>query len=511
MVEAFSLPKRHKGDNERTAASGAILRMNSLNIRSAVFITAIFSGYIAILMLIPAVVDLYAGNRDWKVFTISAVFVGGIATAGGLATQGSRPPLTTRFGFLLVNMLWVTTALAGAVPFFEASPGLSMTDAIFESVSGLTTTGSTVLAGLDDLPPGLLLWRSFLQWVGGIGVIALGLFILPFLKVGGVSYLKIESSDVGDRPISRVSSFTIALLVIYTLLTFVCAVSYAAAGMTLFDAVNHAMTTLATGGYSTHDASLGFYADKPAVLWVGTFFMFVAALPFSILIVLVVRGRLDPLRDPQIKVFAGYCISFVLVVAVYRRIAYDIPFTDALTHSAFNFVSVITTTGFASEDYSGWGTFVVSCIFVATFLGGCSGSTSGGVKAYRFFILFELMFNSLRRLVYPHSVRQVRYGDRAFDPEIQNSVAMFIAFFIVLLCLLSIMLAATGLDLITSLTGVLTALTNVGPGLGDVIGPAGNFASLSDEAKWILIAAMLLGRLEILPVLVLLSPFFWTR
>ncbi|WP_274424138.1 TrkH family potassium uptake protein [Chelativorans sp. YIM 93263] len=460
-------------------------------------------------MILPAVVDLYVGNADWLVFAISASLIGGLAIGVATATQGVRPPVSARFGFLLVNILWITTAAAGAVPLYLASFELSLTDAVFESVSALTTTGSTVISGLDSLPPGLLLWRSVLQWIGGVGVIALGLFVLPFLRVGGVSYLRIESSDIGDRPIARLSSFMATLVAAYTLLTFACAVAYKIAGMTGFDAMNHAMTTLATGGFSTHDASLGHYSETPAVLWVGTFFMFVAALPFSILILLALRGRVDPLGDPQIKVFAGYCAAFVLMVAVYWRLTADVPLGTALTHSAFNFVSIITTTGYASGDYSAWGPFVVACAFVATFLGGCSGSTSGGVKAYRFNIMFELLASGLCRLIYPSSVETVRYAHRTVDREMQRAVVLFIAVFLLLLCTFTLLLSLAQVDFVTALTGALTALTNVGPGLGEVIGPAGNFAPLSDAAKWILVAAMLLGRLEILAVLVLLSPVFW--
>lgn len=485
--------------------------LNTLHIRAVTFVAAIFSAYLALFMALPAVVDLYVGNPDWQVFTLSGLLVGGLSAGIALATFGSPPQLSARFGFLLVNVLWVTTAIAGAVPLYAASIGLSVTDAIFESVSALTTTGSTVIAGLDSLPPGLLLWRSLLQWIGGVGVIALGLFVLPFLNIGGVSYLKIESSDIGDRPFARLSTYTVALLGIYGALTLVCAVAYAAAGMTAFDAINHAMTTLSTGGFSTHDASLGFYADRPAILWVGTIFMFVGALPFSILILLAVRGRVDPLGDPQIRVFATYCAGFILAVAIYLRVTSEVGFGTALTHSAFNFISIITTTGFASGDYSAWGPFAVGCAFVATFMGGCSGSTSGGIKAYRFYILYQLLARGLNKLIYPNSVQSIRYGKRVIDGDMQRATTLFVAVFLVLLCVGTLLLTLTGLDLVSAVTGTLTALTNVGPGLGDIIGPAGNFVPLSDAAKWVLIAAMLLGRLEILAVLVLMSPAFWRR
>lgn len=484
--------------------------MTSTLLRSTAFVCALFSGYLAAFMAIPALFDVVRGSDEWQVFAASAILVGGLAAGVGLATHSpSQLPSSTRFGFLLVNAVWVTTALGGAVPFMGAPTHLSFTDAVFESVSALTTTGSTVIVGLDELPPGILFWRSFLQWIGGIGVIALGLFILPLLKVGGLTYLKIESSDTDERPLHRMATYTKALVAVYALLSLLCAILYAFAGMSVFDAINHAMTTLSTGGFSTHDSSLGFYGDRPLVLWVGTVFMFCGALPFSILILLAVRGRLEALGDPQIKVFAGYCAFFILAVAIYWTLTAGTPFLHSLTHSAFNFVSIITTTGYASGDYSLWGPFVVACAFVATFLGGCSGSTSGGIKAYRFLVMFKILTAGLRSLVYRNSVTPLRYGNRPIGADIQAAVLLFVVSFFVLWAVLILLLGATRLDFVTASTGALTALTNVGPGLGMIIGPAGNFATLPDASKWVLSLAMLLGRLEILAVLVLLSPAFW--
>lgn len=485
--------------------------MQYLAIRTAIHIASIFALYLSVAMLIPAGVDLYYNNDDWLVFAFSAFFTGGLALAVSLATQGRTPAISSRFGFLVVNLLWFTACLVGAIPLIASSVDLKLADAFFESVSAVTATGSTVIVGLDGLPPGLLLWRSILQWIGGLGVIALGLFILPFLNVGGVSYFKIESSDIEDRPFDRFSTFGVGLVSIYALLTLLCGIAYAFAGMAAFDSINHALTTLATAGFSTHDASMGYYADNWAILWIGTVFMFIGALPFSILILFVVRGRLDALGDPQIRVFAGYVLIFVLTVAIYLRISTDRTFFDALTHATFNFVSIITTTGYATEDYGLWGPFALAAAFVAMFLGGCSGSTTGGIKAYRFLILFELLVNGLRRLVYPNTVLTVRYGDRPVDDDMQRAVVLYIAAFFVIWAVIILLLAATGLDIVSAISSALTAITNVGPGLGPVVGPAGNFSSLTEPAKLIMALAMLLGRLEILAVLVIFTPVFWRR
>ncbi|WP_309084352.1 TrkH family potassium uptake protein [Chelativorans sp.] len=476
--------------------------------RSAAFVASIFSLYIAGAMLIPAAVDLYYGHSDWQVFLVCAMTTGAIALTVAAATGGRSPVRSTRLAFFVVVVLWATLGFVGALPLYMASFEVSFAGAVFESVSAITTTGSTVLVGLDNMPPGILLWRSLLNWIGGLGVVVLGLFFLPLLNVGGFSYFRIESSDIEDRPFERLASFLRALAAIYAVLTLLCATAYAVAGMSAFDAINHSMATLATGGFSTHDASFGFF-ENSAILWIGTVFMILGALPFSILILFVLRGRLDALRDPQIRLFLAYTAAIVLAVAIHRRVTADIPFGEALTSSAFNLVSIITTTGFASEDYTLWGPFAVTVVFFATFLGGCSGSTSGAIKAYRFFVLGRMLQNGLRTLIYGRSVQPLRYGNRVIDEEMQRSVVLFLAAFFLVWVAGSIALAAGGMDLVTALTASLTALTNVGPGLGPIIGPAGNFSTVGDYALWILSASMLLGRLEILAVLVLLTPTFW--
>lgn len=483
--------------------------MNRVQIRAAIHIASRFAIYLAAAMLLPAALDLYFGNPDWRVFVFSAMLVGGCASATALATRRRPPPVSPRFGFLLVNLLWLTLALAGAVPFMLSSLNLSFTDAVFESVSGITTTGSTVIAVLADAPPSILLWRSLLNFAGGLGVIAIGLFLLPFLNIGGISYLRFDSTGAGERPMERMQTFMIGLVSVYTLLVGLCALAYAAAGMSILEAVNHAMSTLATGGFSTHNDSLVRYADNWAILWTGTIFMLIGGLPFSIMILFLLRGRREALRDPQIRVYLAYIVLFVVAVAIYLRVSQNMPLGEALTQSAFNMVSIISTTGLASSDYTLWGPFAITAIFLAMFMGGCSGSTTGGIKAYRLLILFELIVAGIHKLVYPSSVYPIRYGDRTIDPEMQRSVVLFIASFFVLWGLLTVALAATGLELVTALTGALSSLTNIGPGLGATIGPMETFATLPNAAKWICAIGMLLGRLEILAVLVVLTPAFW--
>jgi trk system potassium uptake protein len=482
--------------------------LNANLLRSAIHIAAICGLYLATVMFIPAMVDLYFGHPDWRIFAMCGFMTFGFSLATAMATRGNSTPFNKRFGFLLVNILWATFSLTGAIPLYFSAAKLTFAQALFESVSAITTTGSTVIVGLDNMPPGLLLWRSLLQWLGGVGIVALGLFVLPYLRVGGMSFFKMESSDTNDKPFARIASFTRAFVGVYVGITIVCAITYDVLGMGHFDALNHAMSTVATGGFSTHDASLGFFRN-PALLWASTFFMMVCSLPFSILILFIVRGRLDSLRDPQILVFLGYVSAFAVAVAIYHHFQSDVPFSRSLTHSFFNFASIFSTTGYASEDYSLWGPFAIMAAFIATFVGGCSGSTAGGIKAYRFTILFNLLRTGLKKLLYPNAIYSVRYGRNIVEADTQRAVFLFFFLYMLLWAFGSLVLGAMGFDLVTSVSAVITALSNVGPGLGDIVGPAGNFSTFADPPLYLLTLMMLLGRLEILSVLVLLMPMFW--
>ncbi|TCT35191.1 TrkH family potassium uptake protein [Martelella mediterranea] len=482
--------------------------MNATLLRSAFYIAAICGLYLAAAMFVPAMADLYYANRDWQVFAICGFMVGGISAVTAVAMRGNPPPFSRRLGFFLVNLLWVTFALVGSIPLYLAGPDLSFAQSLFESVSAITTTGSTVLTGLDHMAPGLLLWRSLLQWMGGIGIVALGLFILPFLRIGGMAFFKMESSDTSDKPFARMASFTRAFLAIYVGITIVCAISYDVAGMSHFDAVNHALTTVATGGFSTHDASFGYF-DNPELLWIAAFFMTVCSLPFSILILFIVRGRLDTLRDPQIMLFLMYLLIAAFLLALYISLDGQMSFTAGLTQAIFNVSSVLSTTGYASADYMTWGSFAIVMVFFLMFMGGCSGSTAGGIKSYRFLVLFNMLKTGLKKLIYPNAVYSVRYGTLTVDSDTQRAVSMFFSAYILLWAVGSIAMAALGYDLITSTSAVLTALSNVGPGLGDIIGPAGNFSTMADPELLLLTVLMLLGRLEILTVVVILMPMYW--
>jgi trk system potassium uptake protein TrkH len=482
--------------------------VNATFLRSVIHIASLCGLYLSASMFIPALADLCAGSPEWQVFTLSASISGGFFALASLATRGPPPVLNRRFGFLLVNVLWLVFTLVGAIPIYLSSYNLTVAQAVFESVSGITTTGGTVLVGLDTMSPGILLWRSLIVWLGGIGILGLGLFILPNLRVGGLSFFKLESSDTAEKPFERFASFTRAFMAIYLGITLACAIAYSWAGMTIFDAVNHAFTTIATGGFSTHDASFGHFDGLP-VLWVGTVFMTLSSLPFSVMILLAVRRRTNVLRDPQILAFFGYLCLFAAAVGIYHHLSSDVGLCLALTHSFFNISSILSTTGFASEDYTLWGPFAVTAAFIATFMGGCSGSTAGGIKAYRFVVLYGVVRAGIQRLIYPNSMAPIHYGSQTVEPEMLRGIFLFMTLYMSLWVFGSIALGALGYDFLTAVSGSITSLSNVGPGIGNIIGPAGNFSTVSDPALVIMSALMLLGRLEVVTVLVLLMPAFW--
>ncbi|MBB4001126.1 MAG: TrkH family potassium uptake protein [Aurantimonas endophytica] len=459
-------------------------------------------------MMLPALVDLADNNDDWRVFVGSGFMVGMVCVLIAVATRGERPKFTPRLGFLLVTTVWLFATVVGSLPIYFSSVNVTYAGAFFEAMSGLTTTGSTVISGLDALPPGILLWRSLLQWLGGIGIIGMVLLILPSLQAGGMALFHMESSDKSDKVLPRVNQLTGGLITAYVTLTMLCAAAYTSLGMSFFDAINHAMTTLSTGGYSTHDASMGYFEDN-RILVASTLFMILGALPFVIYIKAFLPRRFQLWRDPQILVFLMTCLVLSFSIAVTRRIVNETPFGEALISSAFNLVSVITTTGYASDDYTLWSNAAIGLFFLATFLGGCAGSTSGGIKANRLVILYLVVRASFRRLVRPHSVIRLKYGNDDISTQTIQTVTIFFFLYFGTLLMGTVLLTMIGLDLITAFSGCLTAISNVGPGFGQIIGPAGNFASLPDGALWVLSAVMLLGRLELVTVLILLFPSVW--
>lgn len=476
-------------------------------LQPVLFVTGFFLLALAACMLLPVLLSWYYHESAWQAFLLSALIC---FIFGGLMSFLFRPThfsLSVQQMFLLTTVSWLTLSMFAALPLLLLQH-ISYTDAFFETMSGITTTGSTVLVGLDTMSPSILLWRSLLQWLGGIGFIATGVAILPFLKVGGMRLFRTESSEWSDKSMPRTAAVAKSIVLIYGLLTAACAIAYYFAGMSKFEALNHAMTTLSTGGYSTSDASMGHFSN-PAIHWLSTLFMLLGSLPFLLYVQFLRGDRCSLLCDQQVRGFLLFIASASTLLAVWLWQQGNYDFLDALRLSSFNLVSVVTTTGYALGDYSLWGEFAVVSFFYLTFVGGCSGSTAGGFKIFRFQLALLILRSHLLRLLFPHAVVQHQYNGGAVSDEIMHSLVAFSFFFGLSIGLLALLLSLCGLDSITALSASATAVANVGPGLGEIIGPAGNFTSLPDAAKWLLCFGMLLGRLEVVTVLVLFTPIFW--
>lgn len=436
---------------------------------------------------------------------VPAGFFGGLLLTLG---RGAEPSMTFRSAVLVTAGAWLGLPLFGAIPFMAAPVGLDFTDAVFESISGITTTGSTVMSGLDGEVRSILLWRALLQWIGGIGIIGLSIAILPFLRIGGMQLMNLESSEQSaEKLIARPGALAITISMIYIGLSLACAVGYGMAGMSGFDAFLHAMTTVSTGGYSTSDNSMANFSASAQ--WVSVVFMLGGAIPFMVYVRAAQGPRaFRPGAFSEVKAFLAIVLGFSLVM-VAAQILQSGAGPDTLRLSIFNVVAVITTTGYAVGDYQNWGPLAVAGFFVLTFLGGCAGSTAGGFKTFRLQIMAKSIFRALSQLPSPNSVVIARHGGQKLTDEDVSSVALFAGLYVATFALSSILLAALGLDFVTAITAGATAIANVGPGLGEIIGPAGNFASLPDTAKWVLCFVMILGRLEIITILLLFTPRFY--
>jgi trk system potassium uptake protein len=491
------------------AASRAVAKPVVLDLRPILQVTGILLVILALFMAPPMVADMAAGHRDWQVFLVAGAVTLFIGVS--LVLMNRAPgfgELTGRQAFLLTTLVWVVLTLFAALPLAFSELQLGVADAVFEAMSGTTTTGATVIVGLDAAPPGILLWRAILQWLGGIGIIVMGVAILPILRVGGMQLVRTESSDLSEKILPRAAQIASAIGLIYLALTLACAILYWYAGMVPFDAAAHAMTTIATGGFSTRDASIGGFGSA-TIEWIAIVFMVIGSLPF-VLYIQLSGGQLRPLlRDAQVRWFIGIAAVVALAIALWLILTASAPPSEALRHATFNIVSTISTTGYASTDYGLWGTFPVAALFFLMCVGGCTGSTSGGIKIFRFTVLHAVASNQIARLLRPHGVFVATFNRRPLPEAAAVAVMAFVFMFALSFALLAMTLSALGLDYLTAMSGALTALANVGPGLGDIIGPAGNFSSLPDSAKWLLSAAMLLGRLELFTVLILFTPAFW--
>jgi len=479
-----------------------------IDLRPVGYVIGLLVASLGASMLVPMSIDLIYRNGHWPVFLNSAVI--SILT-GGLVALSSVNATTARLSlqqtFLLTTLVWVALPVFGALPFLFSSVGADVTDAFFEAMSGMTTTGSTVFSGLDDFPEGLLLWRSMLQWFGGIGIVVVAMVFLPELRVGGMQIFRSEAFDTMGKILPRAAEIASQISWIYVVLTMLCFLSYLTLGMSSFDAINHALTTVSTGGFSTTDASFGAFQGPPE--YVASIFMVLASLPFVRYIQLVSGTARPFFRDSQIHAYLVVITSMAVVLALFQIVEDERGFEESLREAFFNVTSIISGTGYASVDYQLWGSFAMVVFFFIGLIGGCAGSTCCSVKIFRYQILMSAIATQIRRIHSPHGVFAPKFDDRRVSDEVLSSVMAFFVLFVVSLGVLSVSLGMTGLDFVTATSGAATAIGNIGPGLGPIIGPSGYFGPLNDGAKWLLIAGMLVGRLELMAVYVLFTTAFW--
>lgn len=463
---------------------------------------------LSLFMMIPAFVDWLYGNNDWPAFvgaSLLTLFVGAILYLSN--RDSTTEHLELRQAFLLTNSAWISIALFGSLPFLLSEIDMSFTDAIFESTSGITTTGATVINNLEATSHGILIWRALLQWLGGVGIIVMALAVLPMLSIGGMQLFKTESYETPDKVVPKAASFAAGISIVYITLTVVWALMLWFAGMPLFDSIAHAMTTLATGGYSTRSDSLAAF-NSSSIEIIVIFGMIVGSLPFVHYLAITKKGLKNLFKDDQVKLFLTLIVFVVLIVSIYLNLN-DIPFLEALRLASFNVISIITGTGFGTSDFNNWGGFPTTILLILMFIGGCAGSTTCGLRMARIQVLVANAKAQISKLIRPHAVVVSYYNQKPIPENVAESVMGFFFLYIISFAIIACLLGGLGLDLITAISGAASAIGNVGPGLGDIIGPSGTYQSIPELGKLFLCAGMILGRLEIFAILVMFSPLFW--
>ena len=459
-------------------------------------------------MLIPFFVQFIYGEEN-NTFLASASVTTFIGILLVLTNLEENRKLNLQQAFLLTTLSWLSIAVFGSIPFLLSDLNLSFVDSFFESMSGITTTGSTIITYLDNAPKSILIWRSILQWLGGVGVIVMAITILPLLNVGGMQLFRMENLDTTEKILPRTREITLIISIIYLSLTIICGAAYWFVGMNIFDSIAHSMTTIATGGFSTYSDSIGYF-QNPRIEIVSIIFIILGSLPFIAYVKFFKGEKKIFFKDSQIKGLLYILFFSTLLMLVYLMLnnkTYNL--LENLRISTFNVVSILSGTGYVTADFSSWGKFPLIFFLFLMFIGGCAGSTTCGIKIFRFQILGHFVINQIKKLVYPRGIFTIKYNNEKITNTFIYSIITFVFLYLFIFFILAALLSVNGLDFITAISGSASAISNVGPGLGDIIGPEGNFSNLPSFSKLSLSLGMLLGRLELFAVLVLFFPSFW--
>ncbi len=475
------------------------------NYKTVFFTLGILQIILGIFMLIPIFVQFLFKEIDSSFFGASIITII-FGTLFFLSNLDHDKKLNLQQAFLLTALSWLSIAIFGSLPLIFSEVNFSFTNAFFESMSGITTTGSTIIANLEEMPKAILLWRAILQWLGGIGIIVMAITLMPIMNVGGMQLFKISNSDSSEKILPKSKEIALRLIYIYSGLTTLCAISYKILGMNTFDSITHSMTTIATGGFSNYNESIGFFNSFPIEIS-AMIFIILGSLPFIAYIKFLNGNRRIFFSDIQIRTFLKIILISILILSTYLFLdkSSELNFRTVL----FNVISILTGTGYVNAQFDNWGGFPLIIFIGLMFIGGCAGSTTCGIKIFRFQILYSFVLNQLKKIIYPKGIFILKYNQSPVDDKFTASIISFIYMYLVIFFAITALLSLTGLDFITSISGAATSISNVGPGLGSTIGPNGNFSSLPDISKWILSFGMILGRLELFAILVLFLPSFW--
>ena len=475
------------------------------NYKTVFFTLGILQIILGIFMLIPIFVQFFFNEIDSSFFSASIITII-FGTLFFLSNLDHDKKLNLQQAFLLTALSWLSIAIFGSLPLIFSEVNFSFTNAFFESMSGITTTGSTIIPNLEEMPKAILLWRAILQWLGGIGIIVMAITLMPIMNVGGMQLFKISNSDSSEKILPKSKEIALRLIYIYSGLTTLCAISYKILGMNTFDSITHSMTTIATGGFSNYNESIGFF-NSFSIEISAMIFIILGSLPFIAYIKFLNGNRRIFFSDIQIRTFLKIILISILILSIYLFLdkSSELNFRTVL----FNVISILTGTGYVNAQFDNWGGFPLIIFIGLMFIGGCAGSTTCGIKIFRFQILYSFVLNQLKKIIYPKGIFVLKYNQSPVDDKFTASIISFIYMYLVIFFVITALLSLTGLDFITSISGAATSISNVGPGLGSTIGPNGNFSSLPDISKWILSFGMILGRLELFAILVLFLPSFW--
>ena len=479
------------------------------NYKTVFFTLGVLQVILGLAMIIPVIIQFIYNELDSS-FISSGIITIIFGILFFLSNLDHDKKLNLPQAFLLTALSWLSIAVFGSLPFIFSSLNLNITDAFFESMSGITTTGSTVIVNLEIAPKSILLWRAILQWLGGIGIIVMAITLMPIMNVGGMQLFKISSNDNAEKILPKSKEISLRLIIIYSSLTFLCAFFYKVFGMNFFDSLTHSMTTIATGGFSNYNESIGYF-DNSLIEITSMIFILLGSIPFIAYIKFLNGDKKIFYSDSQIKTFFIIIIFSISALFLYLAFIKQSLFEISLRSVAFNVISILTGTGYVTQDFSEWGNFPLFYFLILMFIGGCAGSTACGIKIFRVQILYQFLIVQLKKIIYPRGVFVIKYEKNNIDDKFMSSIISFIYLYVIIFFLLTGLLSITGLDFITAISGAATSISNVGPGLGDTIGPNGNFSKLPDISKWILSLGMILGRLELFAILVLFIPSFWRK